>query len=77
MLNIKKAIPTKAGTAQSKNVSTTYKINFTTNKPLRTAAYIDIARDNLFFFGIKGTSKTGKSSIVVQPLCNLRTTRGL
>jgi len=77
MLNIKKAIPAKAGTAQSKNVTTTYKINFTINEPLRTAAYINITCDNLFFFGIEGTNKTAKSSIAFQPLCNLYTVRGL
>ena len=72
MVNIKKATPTKAGTAQSINVTTTYKAKFSTSKPLRTATYIDIACDNLFLFAIKIISKIDKSLLDAEVHCNLR-----
>lgn len=70
MSNTKKAIPTKAGIAQLINVTTTYKAKFNTSKPLRTAALIDIACENLFLFIIKVISKIGKSLIAAESHCN-------
>jgi hypothetical protein len=77
MTDIKKAIPTKAGTAHFNNVATTFETDFSINKSIRTENHTEITGNNFISFGIKGVNKIGIPFVDAVTRCNLRTVRGL